>query len=375
MTARHERAMSIDEISGVTRIPVRSLERLESGRFEELPADVFVRGFLRSYARCVGLDEEDTIRRYTRCGMPPAPVATPMADELASSLATLHDDAPGTVRPCPSRVQTVAPESADGDSLERCASEPPAEVAAGDAAAMEMATDDGGGDTQVTAPAQTAASPEEGAALSGRKRKRKRRRRQRREEAVARAPNADEIVADEIVADEIVADETAVAQSVDAAGEGPASAPEGPGEGPDAEPPEVEVAEVVEGDPGMEAAARSMSGSPNVSAHAIDGGDGARAHRGPILVIDDADPEAAERRLRERAERSEASWRSLLPPSLLEGEEESNRGALTLAVIILVIVATLTMSYLLRRPDVSGDGVTQLESRVPASAPRALPSA
>jgi hypothetical protein len=66
--------MSVYDIATVTRIPVRSLERLESGLFEELPADVFVRGFLRSYARCVGLDAEEIIRRYTQCGMPPAPV-------------------------------------------------------------------------------------------------------------------------------------------------------------------------------------------------------------------------------------------------------------------------------------------------------------
>src|SRR5687767_10065535 len=69
VSARKRRGMSIPEIATVTRIPVRSLERLESGLFEELPADVFVRGFLRSYGRCVGLDAEEIIRRYAHCGM------------------------------------------------------------------------------------------------------------------------------------------------------------------------------------------------------------------------------------------------------------------------------------------------------------------
>ena len=45
------------------------------------------------------------------------------------------------------------------------------------------------------------------------------------------------------------------------------------------------------------------------------------------------------------------------------------RGAMVgLAVIILVIIATLTMSYLLRRPSNSGDGVTERErAGAPAS--------
>jgi hypothetical protein len=53
---------------------------------------------------------------------------------------------------------------------------------------------------------------------------------------------------------------------------------------------------------------------------------------------------------------------------LLDSEEGSRRGALTLAVIILVIVATLTMSYLIRRPNDSGDGVTWRGPVVPQTA-------
>src|SRR5690606_30823040 len=79
---REASQLSLEEISRVTRIPQRSLERLEAGRFEELPADVFVRGFLRSYADCVGLDAEDAVRRYAACGLAPAPVAAPEAAAL-----------------------------------------------------------------------------------------------------------------------------------------------------------------------------------------------------------------------------------------------------------------------------------------------------
>lgn len=61
---REARALTIADVARVTKIPERLLDRLEQGKFDELPAEVFVRGFLRSYARCVGLDPEETISHY-----------------------------------------------------------------------------------------------------------------------------------------------------------------------------------------------------------------------------------------------------------------------------------------------------------------------
>ena len=75
----------------------------------------------------------------------------------------------------------------------------------------------------------------------------------------------------------------------------------------------------------------------------------------PVLKIDDADPERAEREREERSPRR----RSFLPPILLDRDDRSARqGELTLAVILLLIAATITLSYLMRRPSSSGDGVT-----------------
>ena len=49
--------------------------------------------------------------------------------------------------------------------------------------------------------------------------------------------------------------------------------------------------------------------------------------------------------------------------SLPRREDRVGRqGGLTLAVIILLIAATLTLSYLMRRPSASGDGMTQREA-------------
>ncbi len=56
------RGVSIEELSRVTRIPLRSLVRLENGEFDG-ETDGFVRGFVRTVATAIGLDANDTIAR------------------------------------------------------------------------------------------------------------------------------------------------------------------------------------------------------------------------------------------------------------------------------------------------------------------------
>jgi cytoskeletal protein RodZ len=64
--AREERALSIGEIALATKVPRSSLELIEAGELEGLPADVFVRGFIRSYARAVGVSELHPLTQYDR---------------------------------------------------------------------------------------------------------------------------------------------------------------------------------------------------------------------------------------------------------------------------------------------------------------------
>ena len=56
--ARLDRALTLAEVERDTRINRSYLEALESERYELLPAPVYARGFLRSYARQLGLDED-----------------------------------------------------------------------------------------------------------------------------------------------------------------------------------------------------------------------------------------------------------------------------------------------------------------------------
>lgn len=58
--------MSLSEISKVTRIQVKYLEYLENGQYDKLPAEVYVRGFLRSYAHYLNIDEQALVKLYER---------------------------------------------------------------------------------------------------------------------------------------------------------------------------------------------------------------------------------------------------------------------------------------------------------------------
>ncbi len=62
--ARLGRGYSLDDCQRATRISRRYLEALEDEDFEALPAPVFARGFLRSYAQYLGLDPTALVRRY-----------------------------------------------------------------------------------------------------------------------------------------------------------------------------------------------------------------------------------------------------------------------------------------------------------------------
>lgn len=79
---RDARGMSLSEVSRVTRIPAASLEAVESDRFDELPGEVFVRGFLRAYAQALGLLPAEILARYTSSRrvayVTPLPIQTPL---------------------------------------------------------------------------------------------------------------------------------------------------------------------------------------------------------------------------------------------------------------------------------------------------------
>ncbi|MFZ1744769.1 MAG: helix-turn-helix domain-containing protein, partial [Nitrospirales bacterium] len=61
---RERQRLSLEQIASRTRIQQHHLQALEEEDFASLPAKVFVKGFVRSYARSLGLDEDNAIQLF-----------------------------------------------------------------------------------------------------------------------------------------------------------------------------------------------------------------------------------------------------------------------------------------------------------------------
>lgn len=61
---RELRGVPLEEISGATKIHIRFLKALEENSFDELPGEVFIKGYIRSYANIIGSDVEEMLNIY-----------------------------------------------------------------------------------------------------------------------------------------------------------------------------------------------------------------------------------------------------------------------------------------------------------------------
>lgn len=64
--SRLHRGMELEEISSVTKITPTYLCFIEEDRYAELPAPVYVRGFVTAYAECLGLDAKRAAASYMK---------------------------------------------------------------------------------------------------------------------------------------------------------------------------------------------------------------------------------------------------------------------------------------------------------------------
>jgi curved DNA-binding protein CbpA len=61
---REARQISLDQIADVTKIAIYYLRNLENENFTDLPAPVYVRGYLRQIAQLLGLDPAEASAKY-----------------------------------------------------------------------------------------------------------------------------------------------------------------------------------------------------------------------------------------------------------------------------------------------------------------------
>ena len=78
---REKRKITLEQISNSTKIGTRMLQALEEDRFNQLPGGIFNKGFVRAYARFVGLDEDQMVADYLEASGDAPPVSTEIAPQ------------------------------------------------------------------------------------------------------------------------------------------------------------------------------------------------------------------------------------------------------------------------------------------------------
>ena len=75
---RDKRGITLDSISENTKIPTLYLEALEKEEFDKLPGGIFNKGFVRSYASFLGMNEEQALKEFIEvAGDPEQPLPDP----------------------------------------------------------------------------------------------------------------------------------------------------------------------------------------------------------------------------------------------------------------------------------------------------------
>lgn len=67
--ARESESISLEEASNDTKISKRYLEALEENNYSIFPAQVYIRGFLSSYAKYLGLDPKAVLDQYSKLAL------------------------------------------------------------------------------------------------------------------------------------------------------------------------------------------------------------------------------------------------------------------------------------------------------------------
>ena len=94
---RELREINLRDIAERTKISLRYLEAMEADRFDLLPAPIFAKGFLREYARYVGLSPDDVVNHYLSVHHPEE-LADPKEDTKVRSRPKSVDPGPTPMR-------------------------------------------------------------------------------------------------------------------------------------------------------------------------------------------------------------------------------------------------------------------------------------
>src|SRR3982750_2873759 len=88
-TARHALDLSVSDVARHLKLSPAQVEALEAGAYERLPGPVFVRGFLRNYAKLLGIDPQPLLRSIDSQSAQPA-----IADRRPHAPQVVMEDRP-----------------------------------------------------------------------------------------------------------------------------------------------------------------------------------------------------------------------------------------------------------------------------------------
>lgn len=89
-SARLKKGIALDDVADATRIKLAYLEALEDGEYSLLPGPAYVTGFLRTYARYLGLHPEDVVEEFYAAQPVPQPSVRAATRVLANGHHRQH---------------------------------------------------------------------------------------------------------------------------------------------------------------------------------------------------------------------------------------------------------------------------------------------
>src|ERR1700753_673592 len=84
------RGISLDQIVAATKIGTRLLRALEDEQFDLLPGGIFNKAYVRAYAKCVGINEDEAVAAYLEA----ANERPPDTRVIAQQHASIYSDRP-----------------------------------------------------------------------------------------------------------------------------------------------------------------------------------------------------------------------------------------------------------------------------------------
>jgi cytoskeleton protein RodZ len=105
---REKRQITLDQISATTKIGTRMLLALEEEKFAQLPGGIFNKGFVRAYARALGLDEDQAVADYLEASgdaqpMRLDPLGRENSRDTSRDISRESSPRPSSVRSAPAR--------------------------------------------------------------------------------------------------------------------------------------------------------------------------------------------------------------------------------------------------------------------------------